>query len=260
MSPQQNKFPKIPIKKLRRWHRWVGYSSMIFVLILSVTGLILNRTERLNLNQIQINNSYILSLYDLSPKTSPLYYTDSGNWLSWFEGNLYYGNQLIGQKTSAPIGLVKLDHMIIIGNKDQLSLFLTDGSHVETLYRSDLPGEITALGKTRKGQLVVISHKKKFTSDDDFISWYEVDSAIDVTLSKPTDAPSSITEHNIMQDFQRQGVSLYKVILDLHSGRIMGSFGSYIMDLAAISLIFLCITGLMKRKRPEKDQRKRSRH
>ena len=80
-----------------------------------------------------------------------------------------------------------------------------------------------------------------------------------MTLSQPTEAPSSITE-NIMQNFQGDGVSLYKIILDIHSGRIMGSLGSYIMDLAAISLIFLCITGLMKRKRPEKDRRKRGRH
>lgn len=258
MSQQQNNKPKISQKNLRRWHRWIGYTSMIFVLILSITGLILNRTEPFNLDQIHIRNSYILSLYDLSPKTSPLYFQDSGNWLSWFEGNLYFRNQLIGQNIPAPIGLVILDHMIIIGNDDRLSLFLPDGTLIETLYGSDLPGKITALGKTKKGELVIMSNNKKFTSDNDLISWYKIDHTIDVTLSQPTEAPATLTE-SIMQDFQGQGVSLYKVILDLHSGRIMGSFGPYIMDLAAICLIFLCITGLMNRKRTAKDRRKRRR-
>ncbi len=257
MSQKQNNIPKFSQKNLRQWHKWVGYGSLILVLILSITGLILNRTEKFNLNQIQINNSYILWLYDLSPKTSLLFFNDDGHWLSWLEGNLYYNNKLISQNTPAPIGLVKLDHMIIVGSNDRLTLFLTDGTLVESLYRSDLPSEITMLGKTKKGMPVIISKSKKFTSDNDLISWYEIDKTIDVTLSMPTEGPSLITEQ-IMQNFQGQGVSLYKIILDLHSGRIMGSFGSYIMDLAAISLIFLCITGLMKRRRPEKTRRKRS--
>ncbi|MCF6197553.1 MAG: hypothetical protein L3J50_12730, partial [Emcibacter sp.] len=68
-------------------------------------------------------------------------------------------------------------------------------------------------------------------------------------------APEQITE-KVMLDFQGQGISLSRLILDIHSGHILGSWGPYLMDLAAISLIFLGLTGLMKHRRRDRDRQK----
>lgn len=243
-------------KSLRFWHRWVGYIAFVFVLILSLTGLILNRTEKLDLNQITIQNEFVAVLYGQSPDSPPVHFKAGDHWLSWLEGRLYLDGEVIAQNTPRPLGVTDRAEFTLIVSTNQLSLYLTDGSLVETLDQTSLPGPITALGTSLSGALIFESGGEKFTPDDSFTTWTPVSDTHRFTPSLPSQTPDAITEE-ILTDFRGQGISLYRLILDLHSGRILGSFGPYLMDLAAISLIFLGITGLMKRKRNGKDRRRK---
>jgi len=247
MALHKKNNPVVSQKTLRRWHRWVGYSAFILVLTLSITGLILNRTEKFDLNNITVNNPYILSLYGLTPKTPPVQFKEGPLWLSWLEGRLYLNSTLIGQNTDLPLGIAATGELIIVASKDRLSLYSADGSLIETLGKNALPGQITALGRSKTDKIFMKSGGQTFSADEDYISWLNSSPSEDILWSHPQAAPDAITK-KILQDFQGQGVSLYKIILDLHSGHIFGSFGSYLMDLAAISLIFLCVTGLMTRR------------
>ena len=47
-----------------------------------------------------------------------------------------------------------------------------------------------------------------------------------------------------MQAYRGSGLSLERVILDLHSGRIVGQWGVYVVDGAALLFLALVITGL----------------
>ena len=44
--------------------------------------------------------------------------------------------------------------------------------------------------------------------------------------------------------YRGNGLKLERVILDLHSGRIFGQYGIYLMDAAAIALLWLSLSGL----------------
>ena len=242
-------------KSLRRWHRWIGYSSLFFVMILSITGLILNRTEKLGLNHIMVEGEFVSSIYGLSPNSPPIHFRAGDQWMSWLEGRVYLDGKLIAQNTDRLVGGVILEDLTIIGTKNSLSLYMKDGSLVETLDSSALPGEITAVGQSETDNILIETSHGNYMADDDFISWKETTDSLNLPSGRTVKAPEQITE-NILQDYKGQGVTLSRLILDLHSGNIMGSFGSYIMDLAAISLIFLGITGFMKRKRGDKDRRK----
>lgn len=253
--PQNNKRQNNQ-KTLRRWHRWVGYISLVLVLILSLTGLILNRTESLNLNQITLKNSIIASLYGLNPEQDPLHYAVGENWISWLEGRLYLDSALLAQNTDKPVGAVQIDEVILIGSETSLSLYMADGTLIEKLDQSSLPGKIIALGKSAQGSLLIKNDSGQYVSDQEFTAWTAVENTHGTIFSQSSSPPQQITE-KIIQDYQGQGVSLYRLMLDLHSGHIFGSLGPYLMDFAAISLIFLGITGLMKRRPNGKDKRQR---
>ena len=47
----------------------------------------------------------------------------------------------------------------------------------------------------------------------------------------------------MLASFRGEGLPLGRVIADLHSGRILGSFGSLFMDGAALALLLLTATG-----------------
>ena len=44
--------------------------------------------------------------------------------------------------------------------------------------------------------------------------------------------------------YRGNGLKLERVILDLHSGRIFGQYGVFIMDAAAIALLWLSLSGM----------------
>ncbi|MCK5424241.1 MAG: PepSY domain-containing protein [Emcibacter sp.] len=243
-------------KSLRRWHRWVGYSSLFFVMILSLTGLILNRSEYLNLNQIIVQNEFIASLYGQSPSEPPIHFKTNDHLLSWLEGRVYLDGKLFARNTDRLTGGAILGDLIVISAKNSLSLYMIDGSLMEKLDSSSLPGQITALGQSPAGQIIIETPDGSFIADNDFISWEKTSDKLTPSPDLAYLATEQVTQ-DIMQDFKGQGVTLSRVILDLHSGNIMGSYGSYIMDLAALSLIFLGITGFMKRKKSDKDRRRK---
>ncbi|WP_339864727.1 PepSY domain-containing protein [Paremcibacter congregatus] len=242
-------------KTIRRWHRRVGYASLLLVMILSITGLILNRTEKLGLNQITIQNKIVSALYGLAPDAPAVHFPLDGHWVSWLDGRLYYDNKLIAQNSPRPGGATQLQEIFAVAATDRLSLYLMDGSLLETLDQAALPGPITHLGRSPDRDLIIDSQGVYYNSPDDFLSWTRQEDLTDFIPSEQAPAPAPVVEA-ILQDYQGQGISLYKIILDLHSGHIFGAYGPYLMDLAAISLIFLGITGLMKRRQNGKNKRR----
>lgn len=241
--------PKINNKtSFRKWHRWIGYSSLILFVILSITGIILNRTEQLNLNQVTIKNRIITSLYGLSPTEPILHFQTRQNWVSWVGGRLYLNGDFVAANRPKPVGVITINDMIIIGNLNSLSLYLEDGSLVEVIDSASLPGALTIMGKSREGHLIIETSRNKYETDDNFLSFAGTADEVTYAPSLPKDAPDNTTE-KILEDFRGQGVSLYRLTLDLHSGRLFGSWGPYLMDLAAICLIFLSISSLILRKR-----------
>jgi len=258
-NPHKNNpmaFPKTRRQPLRKWHRWIGYISFFFVLILCITGLILNRTESLGLNQITLKNAFISSLYGTSPNAPPVHYFSDGHWISWLDSRLYLNGDFMENNAPYPLGATHLGDLIIIGARDQLSLYLKDGSLVETINISHLPGEILALGKTAQGKFYMESKAGIFTSDAGLTAWSPALESLKFTPSLARPAPQQLDE-KILLEFQGQGISLYRLTLDLHSGHIMGPYGSYLMDFAAICLIFLGITGFMQRRPSDKGRQKK---
>lgn len=255
MTRQKKNNNRIMQKTIRRWHRWVGYSSIILVFILSITGLILNRTEKLGLTQITVKNSLVTTLYGMTPTEEPIFFKVSDHWLGWLEGRLYLDGILIDQNTDRLIGGAFADDLLLVAARDILTLYQPDGTLVERLDSTSLPGPITAIGPSENGLAQIDTTGGNFTSPDDYMSWTPVPNSL-THSSKTQKAPKQITE-KIMLDFQGQGVPLSRLMLDIHSGHILGSWGPYLMDLAAISLIFLGLTGLMKHRRRDRDSRKR---
>ena len=48
----------------------------------------------------------------------------------------------------------------------------------------------------------------------------------------------------LLKKYRGQGLTLERVLLDLHSGRLFGTFGVYIVDAAALLFLILAFTGV----------------
>jgi len=84
-----------------------------------------------------------------------------------------------------------------------------------------------------------------FRADADMVDWdrFPADVKTNVTWSKAQRLPEA--QRNLLDhELRGGGLPLYRILLDVHSGRIFSDFGRYVMDGAAVLLIVLSITGL----------------
>ncbi len=223
------------------WHRRLGLAAGALVLVLVATGLALNHGAALALKDLRVTNDWVLSFYRPEPKTPPVSYPAGGAWLTWLEGGLYLDGRPIAEGTAAPKGALALGDLIAVGTGDELLLFTLRGKLVERLSDAGLPGPIEAMGRSRDGQVVLQTPRGRFSSDADFSTWRTTET--DAAWSSPAAAPQAV-RNEVLAAYRGRGVPLERLLLDIHTGRIVGPWGPYLMDAAALCLLVLLGTGI----------------
>jgi len=77
------------------------------------------------------------------------------------------------------------------------------------------------------------------------VDWHRLppDAKANITWSRAQLLPDA--QRNVLnQEVRGGGLPLYRILLDVHSGRIFSDVGRFVMDGAAVLLIILSITGL----------------
>ncbi len=133
-----------------KWHWRIGIVAIVFLVILSITGLVLNHARALGLNDVMIETPWVLKAYNMD----------------------------------MPEGYIR-------GTEE-------DGEHI--------------LVDTEDGTLVL-------------------------------DANTPDIQKAVEREFRGDGVSLERIILDAHSGKLIGISGTLITDLSALAILFLCASG-----------------
>ncbi len=236
---------QLPRKRtILAWHRWLGFAAALFLVVLSITGLILNHTERLGLNQIQVRNGLILKRYGMESGSNIQSYGIHGsNTISSLAGQLFYNATPLstGEK---PIGILEGDPITVIACPDRIIYITSNGELIESISIEQLPfPDLTALGTSPEGQPVLASTEGSFGTDSNWLEFtpysgsYQVTALTDVELS-------SEAHEQLLENFQGEGVTLYRVLLDLHAGRLFGWGGRTVMDLTAIAILLLVASGI----------------
>ena len=95
---------------------------------------------------------------------------------------------------------------------------------------------------TRKFTISRVGHVGIFVTDLDMTAWRpHVDGA--VAWPETGSAPAAIRAA-VADNYRGTGLPWERVVLDLHSGRLLGPAGPYLMDAAAVILILLSASGL----------------
>ncbi len=235
-------------KFLNRWHRYLGLTVILFVIFLSVTGILLNHTEELQLAKRYVQSEWILKWYGIeTPQIEaafPLEMENGQSWLSAINNKLYINqNIIIGNYDDLRGAVAMLDGFIVVLVGEKILLLMPNGELVEELSLSQgLPAGITALGLTKEQQLRVQTPNGLYKPDNEFINWEKLPDNAEqnqVRWILPQSLPESL-QQAITTQVRTQILPIERVLLDLHSGRLLSV---YLMDAVAILLIILAITG-----------------
>jgi len=237
------------------WHRWLGITSALFLVSLAITGLALNHTEFLKLDKITIKNRWLLQSYGMAGGADISAYSihDAAK-IAHLDGQLFYNTQTLGAG-SLPLGIIEGDPITVIVTAEALLYLTSSGELVETVDTNQLPfNTLSAVGYSPDGRPILMTDTGNFAADADWLKFEPFSNSYSIDpLNKVTLSPS---EKNALLDaFQGGGVSLYRVLLDLHSGRLFGWGGRTLMDLTAVAILILITSGIAGWLRKSRNQK-----
>jgi hypothetical protein len=245
--------PTLP-RLLYRWHRRIGAAAALFVVWIVITGIMLNHGDELTLSQYSLHNSSLAHWYNLNDQLPSHVFVNENHWLGASNNLLVLDGEMLKPQLSSPIGIAQIaiaqmgtaqiaiaqnKQLIAIANQHEIILLDAEKKLIDRLNESSLPiTPITKIGNGCSG--IAISNATQTFSTQDGIEWQPC--AHTVTYSRT----QSINTHQLKQleILLIPEISLEKLIIDLHTGRFFGSYGAYAVDLVAVCLLLLALSGL----------------
>lgn len=232
--------------QLIKWHRRAGLAAALFVLILAITGLLLNHTTELRLDQRHIGSNVILNWYGMDVPDTLRHFRAGDTAVSQLGEQLFIDAQRVMKSEDELVGAAAHPMFIAAALEGEILLLTASGELVERI--RPLPQgltRLTAIGTTPDGRIAIAADETTLVADTDLLTWQPAPADQVITWSRPAQAGEAFNAQ-VIDQYLGQTLSYERVLLDLHSGRLFGGWGVYLMDAAAILLILLALTGLWR--------------
>ena len=227
---------------LWRWHRRIGLVTALVVVLLSVTGLMLNHVGSIGGLHEPVRSLWLLKAYGIDAPTPKSYAAGNRYVTSLGSDYFYLDTEESAYCRGALKGAVAYSDMIVVACGDELVLLSERGEVVERIGSAyGLPAPVENLGLCSDA-LCLTSQAQRYQVNIDQLSWLPVGDEISMTRSEPVTLPQE-HERTLVQNYMGDSISWERVLLDLHSGRLLG-LGPWLMDIAALFLIMLAISGV----------------
>jgi hypothetical protein len=228
-------------------HRALGLTAAIFVVVLSLTGLLLNHPERFDFLASPLHSEAVLRWYGQTPEGELSSFLAGDNSASSLDRGIYVDDHYLTSSDTPLIGFVGLRDIFALATSETIWLVAgdPDGGRPRIVDRMDsasLPGRLLQIGSNSSGNLLAQTEEGIFRAAADFLSW-EVSEASAVEWNERGDVSPEVRSA-ILRQFGGEGLLWSRLITDVHTGRIFGRFGAVLMDAAAVVLLVLVATGL----------------
>ena len=232
-------------QRFRRRHRWLGKSIVVFIVFLAVSGIVLNHGDALRLDSRYVSWPWLLDAYGLDVPAPAASYAAGERRATLLGERLFLDERELDVSVTRLTGIVAVGPLLVIGDETRAHVFLDTGELVETIDLSaDVPGPVDRLGLAE--DRVVIDSAGAFWRADADVAFFEAwtPPGGDIAWSQES-APGADELAALAKAWRGRGVTVERVLLDLHSGRIFGLVGKLVLDLIAVILIVLSVSGLL---------------
>lgn len=261
MKKPVNAFSQYVNRTFRKWHRKLGVFAAFFIIFLSLTGIALNHTTGLSLAHQPIKSTWLLDHYGIAAPKDIRFYQQHAivitNNFVWLNGQL-----LLESDTEViSVGQLLLTHnqqkVFVIATHQHILLYSLNGELVDMLgVESGVPALIKAMSINDQ-QVIIKSASGYYQTDANFFDWQIIQPLNIPNWLIPEQTSIAQTQQAELL-YRSQFLTLERIILDSHSGRILGDIGVIFMDFIALLLTLLSISGLYLWMKYTKGARKKS--
>lgn len=238
--------------KLRKLHKYIGFTFSLFILHLTITGILLTYPETFKIKDAYLNNYFILKKYNMETYEDVYGLKNTEDQVITIKNNVYINSKFIDKFNEKILSLlyhknqgkvyilskslvgiyifetfdqeIEIKDIISIQNIENLNSIGLDLSSKEILFKND-----SQYFKIKENKLLDFSPNKSIAN----IEWSNV-STVDKELAK-----------NYLKIHQGEGVSLTRVLTELHNGKFFGSIFTLILFISSLSLVFLTLSSFI---------------
>lgn len=226
---------KVSNRSLIKYHKFLGLFAALLAFVLSITGLLLQHTDTLELDKRYLKADWLLSWYSYPQPDIQRIQLEQHEILQ-VEDKLLMDGRLLEASQGELWGAADNGETLLIGSGEQLFWVNKEAWLIDTL---EAPATQPAALASHQSDFLLLSEDGWFAADNELESWAPA-SPYAGPLLKPD--PVSIQEVHLPAELA-VGISWERLLLDLHSGRLFGAVGVVLMDLAALALVLLAFTG-----------------
>ncbi|MBP6683465.1 MAG: PepSY domain-containing protein [Halioglobus sp.] len=227
---------------LWRWHRRLGLVAAVFALLLAVSGIALNHTPELGLDRRFVDWPWLNRAYgDLS--SAPPAFQLGEQWLSRSaDGRVYLDTREVAPCNGELVGALAAEGLVYAACARELLLITATGELVESITGSTgLPSPLTGIGLAG-GEVAVQAAG----------NWWLADLELaDFSARAPAGEVISQSASGHLPAQVREGIpapaawlSWERLLLDVHSGRVLGRLGVLWVDLVGVLVSSLALSGI----------------
>lgn len=219
---------------LHKWHRRAGLLAALIVILVTLTGLLLNHIAATGLDRLYPQNSLILTPYQHA-LSRPLGFAVDAHWLWSADGQLRLDQQVLTGCRQLQ-GYARGDDSQFVDCSSQWLLLDNNHQLLEVLEPSLFSEElVTAVVWQDDAYQLQIGQ-----------DWFALDLlSYQLTAATAPAEPAAVLQvlPPELAAARNESISWQRVLLDLHSGRWFGSWGVWVVDVAALILLFLALSG-----------------
>jgi len=222
----------------------MGVTAAAFVLVIALTGILLNHTEDFQFDSHYVKTDWILDRYGIHAPDKLLSFQAGGRYITLMGDDLYLDRQEIRGEYRDLVGAVYLRDIFVVAVSNSIVLLTPRGEIIERLSGKDgAPASVRRIGLDKQNRVVTQGSLDYYQADNDFIRWqhWQQDPA-SARWAQP-DPLDPRLQQSLQQHYRGEVLPVERVILDLHSGRFFGPVGPWVFDIAAVLLILLALSG-----------------
>jgi PepSY-associated transmembrane protein len=228
---------------IQKWHKKFGVFIAAFVILLVISGIALNHSQEIELNTKYIKSELLLDLYQINPAKDPVGFQSYDVWVSQVGERVYFNDSEIANDVSKLVGTVSINGFYVVAFDGQLIVLTSEGEVIERLTGAEgVPAGMKEIGNDDKDNIIIKAAHGYYRVNLDILDWNEYD-YLDANWITASPIPKQLSS-KLLEHYRGSGLTVERVLLDLHSGRIIGSWGVYVVDLIAMLFLILALTGV----------------
>ena len=229
------------LRLLYLWHRRLGIAALLLFVILVITGLMLNHTQSLRLDQRPVTSNWLLAWYGMTPARPEMAFRIGEHYLLQQLTQLFLDTQPLPSSEETLVGAAWLNGMAMAVTETRLLAYTLEGELIESQpLPKQLADKVARAGVWNDRLLLATRDDMGMSIDGNLLEWRMESIPPAVEWSRPVPPPVDLAE--ALQAVESP-LNMERLVLDLHSGRLFGRNGVYVMDGAAVVLLLLGLSG-----------------